>query len=87
VSELATTRPVDDAELVPATPSVRHLAAAQLVDLAFVPREGDGLTELRSLSHEAERIGVAAEFDKIVAKASDRTVAQARRLRTDGDGA
>ncbi len=84
VTELGRVRPIDDAELVTVTPSIRHLAAAQLVDLAFVPREGDGLGELRVLSHEAERIGVAAEFDKIVAKASDRTVAQARRLRTDG---
>ena len=83
VHELGSLTPLRDDELADASPSVRHLVAAQLVDLGFVPREGDGLAELRTLSTEADRVGVAAEFDKLVAKTGERTIAQARRLRTD----
>ena len=45
------------------------------------PGQLAGLTELRLLSREADRIGVATEFDKILSRATDRTVGEARKLR------
>ncbi len=82
-SELRT--PLSDGELSEAEPSVRHLAGALLVDLAMTDDSLSGLSELRELSREADRIGVAAEFDKILSKATDRTVADARKLRDAQD--
>lgn len=73
--------PPNDDELVGAQPSVRHLAAALLVDLAMTDDSLGGLDDLRRLSLEADRLGVADEFDKILAKATDRTAAEARRIR------
>ena len=96
---------LDDGELAAATPSVRHLAAALLVDLALVaddePEADDlsdpavdaddenhddervepGLGPLRALSAEAERIGVEADYDRILAGATAQTLADVRRLR------
>lgn len=73
--------PPADGELAEAEPSVRHLAGALLVDIAMTDDSLSGLTELRELSREADRIGVAGEFDKILSKATDRTVSEARKLR------
>jgi len=72
--------PVDGA-LSQAQPSVRHLAAALLVDLCMANDSLGGLGELRSVSKEADRLGISTEFDKVLGKATDRTVAEARRLR------
>lgn len=73
--------PPADGELAEAEPSVRHMAGALLVDLALTDDSLAGLTELRLLSREADRIGVATEFDKILSRATDRTVGEARKLR------
>jgi len=76
------TPPIDGA-LSEAQPSIRHLAAALLVDLVMTDDSLGGLGELRMLSAEADRLGVGSEFDKILSKATDRTVAETRRLREE----
>lgn len=71
-----------DDELATATPSVRHLAGALLVDLALAHGVADhGLAGVRSFAAEADRLGVADEFDKILARATDRPVADVRAVR------
>lgn len=74
--------PPSDGALREMQPSIRHLCGAVLVDLALADDALGGLDELRSLSREAERLGVEVEFDKILSKASDRTMAETRRLRS-----
>ena len=81
--DITSTDRVDDLELQTAQPSIRHLAGALLVDLALTDDSLDGLSDLAVVSREAERIGVAAEFDKIFAKATNRTPAEAKRLRSN----
>ncbi len=73
--------PITDDELSAHTPSVRWYAAALLVDLALVDDHLDDLAGLRALSAEAARQGVAAEFDKILAKATDRPKPDIEQLR------
>lgn len=73
--------PPADGVLSEMQPSIRHLCGALLVDLALADDSLGGLEELRNLSREAERLGIEAEFDKILSKASDRTVAETRKLR------
>ncbi len=74
--------PLADGELADAAPSVRYYCAALLVDLALI---GDGaasnLGEARAHSSEAERLGIDAEFDKILRRATSRTAAEIRKLR------
>lgn len=77
-----TVSPPDDEALAAAQPSVRHLAAALLVDVVMADDDGS-LEHVRRLSREADRLGVADEFDKILSRATERTVAEARRLRDD----
>lgn len=74
--------PPSDGALRQMQPSIRHLCGALLVDLALADDSLSGLDELRSLSREAERLGVDVEFDKILSKASERTVAETRKLRS-----
>jgi hypothetical protein len=76
-------------ELAGCTGSVRHLAAALLVDLTLVGDDGDnangvssGLDRVGAFTVEAYRIGVGAEFEKLLARAVDRTVADLRRSRS-----
>jgi hypothetical protein len=75
-----------DGELSQAQPSIRHLAAAILVDLAMACEATDDLDDLRLLSNEADRLGLAAEFDRVLAKATDRSPAEAKRLRATAQG-
>jgi len=70
--------PPSDGALREMQPSIRHLCGALLVDIALADDSLSGLEELRSLSREAERLGVQV---KILSKASDRTVAETRKLR------
>lgn len=76
--------PVGDGELAELAPSVRWFAAALLVDLALVDDEIDDLADLRAMSAEADRQGVADEFDKILAKATERSRADVTGLRGGG---
>lgn len=71
--------PVRDDELVEASPSVRHLFGALLVDIALL---GDqhGLARTTALSQEAQRQGVGAEFDKVLSRATEQTLAEVRKL-------
>ncbi len=75
---------IGDAELADYEPSVRWMAAALLVDLALADGASDELDEVRSLSAEAARQGTGAEFDKILARATDRTAVEAAQLREVG---
>ncbi len=73
--------PVTPGELREASPSVRWFAASLLVDLALVDDQVDDLGDLRAMSAEADRQGVAEEFDKILAKATEQTGAAVAALR------
>jgi hypothetical protein len=80
LSDLAT--PLSDGELAEAAPSVRYFGAALLVDQVLLL--GGHETDLRGAalySREAARIGIEAEFDKILARATSRPAAEIRRLR------
>ncbi len=80
----AATPPLDDGELTQAEPSVRFFCAALLVDQALLGDGTDGgLSEARSYSAEAERLGIHGEFDKILGRATSRTSAELRRLRAE----
>ena len=78
-------KPVGNGELAELAPSVRWLAASLLVDLALVDDEVDDLGDLRAMSAEAERQGVAEEFDRILAKATEQTKAEVAALRGDAE--
>ncbi len=70
-------------ELAEHTPSIRHLCAALLADLALTASDDDaGLDRIGAYAGEAGRIGVGDEFDKILARATERTIADIRSLRT-----
>ena len=81
LSDIDAASPIDRGELADQQASVRWLAASLLVDLALVDDNIDGLAELQAFSAEAQRQGVAAEFDKILARATDRSEVEARKLR------
>ena len=87
VTALAPSDPIDDAAFEAVDPSVRHLCGALLVDLALV---GDGLgTDLQTiapLAIEADRLGVATEFDKILCRATNRTARDLRLIRSAEEG-
>ena len=70
-----------DGELTEHEPSIRWMAAALLVDLALADGATEQLDELRALSTEAARQGTGSEFDKILARATDRTAAETARIR------
>lgn len=72
---------LEDGEMAAYEPSIRWMAAALLVDLALTDGVTENLDELRSLSAEALRQGTGVEFDKILARATDRTPAEAARIR------
>lgn len=82
--DIAGATPIANDELGSHEPSVRWMAAALLVDLALCNGAANGMDDLRRLSGEAERQGTADEFDKILARATDRTPAQASRIRRAG---
>ena len=69
-TNLDTIERLTDEELASATPSVRHLSGALLVDLAL---SGDDLEGVRQFEEEAKRLGVAEEFTKILTKATARS--------------
>ncbi len=70
-------------ELTNCTPSVRHLCAALLADFALIDDDvATGLDRIGAYAKEATRIGVGNEFDKIVARATERTLADMRALRS-----
>ncbi|MEO6571042.1 MAG: hypothetical protein ABIO83_05795, partial [Ilumatobacteraceae bacterium] len=74
---------LSDGELVDCAPSVRFLAGALLVDLALSHAGPEaGLGGLQAFSDEASRLGVADEFDKILARAVERPVADVRSVRS-----
>ncbi len=75
--------PIRDGELAELAPSVRWFAASLLVDLALVDDEVDDLMDLRAMSAEANREGVADEFDRILAKATEQSRADVAALRSD----
>jgi len=59
--------PVADEELAAASPSVRHYAAALVLDLAMLIRNEDAeLSDLEQLANEARRIGVGDEFNTLI---------------------
>ena len=66
---LDTIDPLIDDELSEATPSVRHLCGALLVDLAL---SADDLEGVRTFEEEATRVGVGDEFQKLLTKATAR---------------
>lgn len=73
---------IADDELADATPSVRYLCGSLLVDLALAGHDSrKGMDHVASFSAEAARIGVAAEFDKVLGRATEHTVAELRRMR------
>jgi hypothetical protein len=72
--------PIADDELATASPSIRHLVGALLVDVALLG-DGDGLARTTRFSHEAQRQGVGTEFDKVLSRATERTLAEVRKLR------
>lgn len=75
--------PLGTDELAQQAPSVRHLAGALLTDMALAQAGPEaGLHGLQSYAKEAARIGVADEFDKILARATKQSVAAARALRS-----
>ncbi|MEP1126348.1 MAG: M48 family metalloprotease [Ilumatobacter sp.] len=78
--EPARAEPILDGELADATPSVRHLVGALLVDVALLG-DGDGLDRTGAFSREAQRQGVGDEFDKVLSRATERTLADVRKLR------
>jgi len=76
-----------DGALADRAPSVRHLCGALLVDVALAPEgRATGLDRISPISQEADRLGVAAEFDKILARATERTLRDVRKLHTSGAG-
>ncbi len=82
VAALDPARTIDDAAFETLDPSVRHLCAALLVDLALLP--GGVATDLQTIAplvNEADRLGVTTEFDKILCRATSRTAKDLRLLR------
>lgn len=75
-------KPIAKDELGELAPSVRWFAASLLVDRALVDDRVDDLGDLRAMSAEADRQGVAEEFDKILAKATEQTRAEVAALRS-----
>ena len=71
---------VGDEELVSASASVKHLAAALVVDMVMAG-DGDGLGWLSDFSREAARQGIGPEFDKVLSKATEQTLGEVRKLR------
>lgn len=75
-------RALGDGELAGAEPSVRFYCAALLIDQVLLGSGPEaGLSEAGAYSVEADRIGIDAEFDKILGRATSRTAAEIRRLR------
>lgn len=76
---------LDDGVLADQEPSVRHLCGALLVDVALA---ADGrateLHRIAPLAQEAERLGVVVEFDKILARAIERSIRDVRKLHAGG---
>ena len=70
---------IGDGELTDCSPSVRYLAGALLADVALLD-PGKGL--IQALSREADRQGVAAEYDKVLSRATKQTLAEVRKLRS-----
>lgn len=85
-SDPLTVRPtLDDGALADQEPSVRHLCGALLVDVALASEgRATALDRIAPVAREAERLGVAAEFDKILARATERSARDLRKLRVAG---
>ena len=86
VLDLATSSAFDapPLDLTAVEPSIRQLAAALLVDLVLTVDDTDDVTDraLHQLSDGAGNIGVASEFDRLLSKATGRTLAEVRKLRS-----
>lgn len=76
---VADAAPIGDGELADHQASIRWLAAAVLVDLALCEGRSDGLDRIRVLAREAERQGVADEFERVLTRATDRQTARSVR--------
>ena len=81
--DVESAQPLPVGELADHEPSVRWMSAAILVDLVLADGATDTLDEVRGVSAAAERLGVATEFDKILGRATERSAAEAARLRED----
>lgn len=78
-------RALEDGALTDREPSVRHLCGALLVDIALAPEgRATGVDRIAPVAQEADRIGVAAEFDKILARATERSIRDVRKLHAAG---
>lgn len=78
-------RALEDGALTDHEPSVRHLCGALLVDIALAPEgRATGVDRIAPVAQEADRIGVAAEFDKILARATERSIRDVRKLHATG---
>lgn len=76
---------LDDRALADREPSVRHLCGALLVDIALASEgRATGVDRIAPLAQEANRLGVAAEFDKILARATERSIRDVRKLHSTG---
>lgn len=82
--EVRAAQPIHDGELAGYQPSIRWMAAAMLVDLVLLADAPDSLDDVVRVSAEARRQGVHDEFDLILAKATDQTVAQTSAIRRVG---
>ncbi|MFV0259982.1 MAG: M48 family metalloprotease [Acidimicrobiales bacterium] len=74
---VADAAPIGDGELADHEASVRWLAAAILVDIALSEDGSGGLDEIRALAGEADRLGVADEFERILGRANGRPAGRA----------
>lgn len=76
---------LDDGVLADHEPSVRHLCGALLVDVALSAEgRATALHRIAPLAQEAERLGVVDEFDKILARAIERSIRDVRKLHPGG---
>lgn len=77
--------PIDDEALAGHEPSVRHLCGALLVDVALASEgRATGVDRIAPVAQVAHRLGVANEFDKILARATERSLRDVRKLHASG---
>ena len=77
----ASTGELADDALTSLEPSVRHFCGALLVDVALAPSgRTTEIAHIAPVAREADRLGIANEFDKILARATDRSMRDIRKL-------
>ena len=75
------TEELADEALTSLEPSVRHFCGALLVDVALAPSgRSTEIAHIAPVAREADRLGVANEFDKILARATERSMRDIRKL-------